>query len=111
LQIPDDGFDKDGPAYYRGRIGIWDSQSAVAQSYQRQASLDLKNFLQTKAEELVSGGLLFFYTVGRSTSEPNEFTKNFLRKSSKDLDDLLKDLVGEVRKSTHMWLFYIFKYS
>jgi hypothetical protein len=100
-------LDKDGPAYNRGKTWIGHSQLAVAKAYQRQASVDLKGFLQTKAMELVSGGLLLFYTVGRSSSEPNELANDFVKNSSRDLDEILRDLVGEVNHIVHMRIHYV----
>ncbi|CAM6126261.1 unnamed protein product [Calypogeia fissa] len=94
-KISDAILDKKSPAYNKGKVWYQHSKSAVARCYQEQALLDLKNFFVARAAELVSGGLLFLYSNGRETSEPNENDGDMVYNFQLDLDEILSGLVAE----------------
>lgn len=48
------------------------SSPEVGAAYKEQASSDFKNFLKAREAELIPGGLLFLFTLGRSNPEPNK---------------------------------------
>lgn len=100
-QIPDEMLDESSPAYNKGRMWLFESPSEVARAYQRQSMLDMKNFLQARAAELVSGGLLFFVCGASLSSEPDEVGMNFLINNfcERDLQEVWSDLIAEVCRS------------
>lgn len=100
-KIPDAVLDKDSPAYNKGNLWIRHSPSAVATAYRQQALLDLKNFLQARAAELVSGGLLFFVYCGRSSSEPNNPANTFFGKALAGFNEICSELIGEGLLTEH----------
>ncbi|CAM6128052.1 unnamed protein product [Calypogeia fissa] len=94
-KVPDAVLDKESAAYNKGRSWIRNAPSAVTRCFQQQALEDLKSFLLARAAELAPGGLLFFYPIGRTTSDPNESMNDFLDNLQPDLDEILSDLVAE----------------
>ncbi|CAM6099649.1 unnamed protein product [Calypogeia fissa] len=79
------------PGCNEGNVWTIHSSSAMAKAYQQQAALDLKMFLNARAAELISGGLLFVTLPGRSSSEPNESWDEF----SFDFSEVWSALVAE----------------
>lgn len=95
-KVPDEVLNKGSLAYNRGQTWIMHSRSAVAKAYQKQSSVDLKNFLLARADELVPGGLLFFYCFGSPTLEPNDLNDTFAaRLLGQDTQDIWSDLIAE----------------
>lgn len=94
-KVPEAVLDKDSPAYNRGNAWIQHSQPAPARAFQQQALQDLKDFLMARAAELAPGGVLFFSTFGRSTSEPNEPTLDYYYHGAGDLTEAMRSLVAE----------------
>lgn len=71
-QIPEAVLDKNSPSWNQGRAWIDGARKDVVEEYAKQSEEDLKSFLRCRAEEMVSGGLLFILMAGRSDSEHPE---------------------------------------
>uniref|UniRef100_A0A0C9S2E0 TSA: Wollemia nobilis Ref_Wollemi_Transcript_19770_1289 transcribed RNA sequence n=1 Tax=Wollemia nobilis TaxID=56998 RepID=A0A0C9S2E0_9CONI len=69
-RIPDAVLNKNSRAWNRGRAWIDGASIEVVEAYAKQSDEDLKAFLRCRAEEIVSGGLLFLLMAGRPDSEP-----------------------------------------
>lgn len=93
-KMPDVVQDRRSPSYNKGEVW-YESRPAVAKSYQQQALLELTSFLEARAAELVSGGLLFFFMSGRETSEPDEVEFDLVHSFLSDLNEIFSGLVGE----------------
>ncbi|KAJ9564524.1 hypothetical protein OSB04_000490 [Centaurea solstitialis] len=57
-KIPDELVDKDSPSFNKGKIFYTNSGSKVVEAYAAQFARDMEAFLNARAEELVSGGLV-----------------------------------------------------
>lgn len=71
-RIPEAVLDKNSHAWNQGRAWIDGARNEVVEAYAKQSEEDLKAFLRCRAEEMVSGGLLFILMAGRSDSEHPE---------------------------------------
>ncbi|KAL2612938.1 hypothetical protein R1flu_024630 [Riccia fluitans] len=69
-KIPDVVQRTDSPAYNSGYVWIHGGKSVVARAYAEQSRRDLLCFLKARAEEMVSGGLMFLVLKGRKDSDP-----------------------------------------
>nr|QRX38987.1 gibberellic acid methyltransferase [Ginkgo biloba] len=67
-QIPEAVLDKNSPAWNKGRAWIDGARKEVVEAYAKQSEEDLKAFLRCRAEEMVSGGILFLLMAGRPHS-------------------------------------------
>ncbi|KAI3665568.1 hypothetical protein L6452_44195 [Arctium lappa] len=57
-KIPDELVDKESPSFNKGKIFYTNSCSKVVEAYAAQFARDMEAFLNSRAEELVSGGLM-----------------------------------------------------
>ncbi|CAM6033263.1 unnamed protein product [Sphagnum compactum] len=64
-QIPATVTDKSSPLYNKGRPWILGGNPTIAREFAQQSMLDLDNFLDSRAAEMVPGGILFASFVGR----------------------------------------------
>ena len=65
--MPDAVVDRASPAYNSGRVWIDRTKNTAAlEAYVQTARQDLRNFLLARAEEVVSGGFILFFIVGRT---------------------------------------------
>ncbi|KAH9295711.1 hypothetical protein KI387_039299, partial [Taxus chinensis] len=71
-RIPEAVLDKDSFTYNRGRAWIDGAPKQVVEAYAKQSEEDLNAFLACRAEEMISGGLLFLLMAGRNDCEKPE---------------------------------------
>ena len=62
-KVPDGVADKNSPAYNKGKIYWTSSPKEVAEAYEAQFVRDIDAFLNARAQEVVSGGLIAFSIV------------------------------------------------
>ncbi|CAK9275652.1 unnamed protein product [Sphagnum jensenii] len=64
-QIPAAVTDKSSPLYNKGRSWILGGNPTIAREFAQQSMLDLDNFLDSRAAEMVPGGIVFASFVSR----------------------------------------------
>nr|QRX38988.1 gibberellic acid methyltransferase [Ginkgo biloba] len=71
-KIPVAVVDKNSKAWNQGRAWIDSARKEVVEAYAEQSEQDLKAFLHCRAEEMISGGLLYILMAGRPDAEHPE---------------------------------------
>ncbi|CAA0813499.1 S-adenosyl-L-methionine-dependent methyltransferases superfamily protein [Striga hermonthica] len=89
-RVPREVVDRDSTAYNKGRIHYLGARDEVVDAYWRQHAVDISNFLEARAEELVPGGLLVLVIPARPDGVPH--SKILMGFIFKLLGDCLVDL-------------------
>lgn len=98
-------LDESSPAYNKGRVWIDDNKNvATVQAFTQAARQDLRNFLLSRADEVVPGGLVLVYAPGRADgNHPNiQWTREeeYSGPFSKVFEATWEELVTEVFPSS-----------
>ncbi|CAK9231051.1 unnamed protein product [Sphagnum troendelagicum] len=64
-QVPATVTDKSSPLYNKGRSWILGGNPTIAREFAQQSMLDLDNFLDSRAAEMVPGGIVFAAVISR----------------------------------------------
>jgi len=99
--VPDAMLNKSSPAYNKGRLVLDDNKNVAAlQVFSQAARQGLHNFLLLRADEVVSGGLVFIYMRGRADKRhPKiQWTKEGVNPGpyNKVFEETWEELVNEV---------------
>lgn len=98
-RIPEAVLNKNSPSWNRGKAWIDGAPQEVVKAYAKQSEEDLKAFLHCRAEEMVSGGLLFLLMAGRPDSEPQNQIGDPISRAKHPFTDCMdqawNDLVNE----------------
>ncbi|KAI7995257.1 Loganic acid O-methyltransferase [Camellia lanceoleosa] len=62
-KVPEEILNKDSPAWNKGKIYYTSASDQVADAYASQFDRDVDNFLNARAVEMVSGGLMLLLTI------------------------------------------------
>ncbi|GMY18187.1 loganic acid O-methyltransferase-like [Fagus crenata] len=62
--LPEELYDKNSPAWNKGRVHYTSSPEEVYQAYSTQFAKDVENFLNARAKELVPGGMMVIIISG-----------------------------------------------
>ncbi|CAL5428098.1 unnamed protein product [Camellia sinensis] len=62
-KVPEEILNKDSPAWNKGKIYYTSASDEVADAYASQFDRDVDNFLNARAVEMVSGGLMLLLTI------------------------------------------------
>jgi hypothetical protein len=103
--VPDAVLDRDSPAYNKGRVWIdRNKNAATVEAYGQAARQDLRNYLLARAEEVVSGGVVLLYFLGRADGSHPELQwpeeARFGGPSIEVLEETWEELVAEVNSPT-----------
>jgi hypothetical protein len=94
--------DKSSPLYNKGRFWILGGNPTIAREYAQQSMLDLDNFLDSRAAEMVPGGILFASFVSRHDAANPENQLNpeshYRCVFGPDLENAWNDLIDDVCK-------------
>ncbi|XP_007045550.2 PREDICTED: probable S-adenosylmethionine-dependent methyltransferase At5g38100 [Theobroma cacao] len=69
-RVPEELLDKNSPAWNKGRIHYTNASDAVVDAYAAQFTKDMEGFLDARAKELVSGGMMVIITLGCPNGMP-----------------------------------------
>ncbi|GER27275.1 S-adenosyl-L-methionine-dependentmethyltransferases superfamily protein [Striga asiatica] len=73
-RVPSEIVDRDSTVYNKGRIHYVGAGDEVADAYWRQHAVDILNFLEARAQELVPGGLVVLVNPARPDGVPHSKT-------------------------------------
>jgi hypothetical protein len=93
--VPKSVADKTSPAWNKGRIYCSNSKDEVVKAYKTQFAQDMECFLQARAQELVTGGLIALLFSGRRNGTLHSQTTQSMTSSL--LESCLLDMVRTVR--------------
>lgn len=96
-QIPEAVQRQDSPAYNDGFVWIHGGKPAAAKAYAEQSRRDLVTFLRARAEEMVSGGLMFLLLKGRKDSDPTvQYDPDGVTMFGTQMEGVFNELISEV---------------
>ncbi|CAM6104473.1 unnamed protein product [Calypogeia fissa] len=112
-KIPEVVQEPHSPAYNDGFVWIHGGKELVAQAYAEQAKRDMCDFLRARAEEMVSGGLMFLLMKGRKDVNPTlQYDPNATTMFGRHMEEVFNELVSagllnrEVRDSFNIPIYY-----
>lgn len=77
---------------------IHGGKPSVAKAYAEQAKKDMCEFLRARAEEMVSGGLMFLLLKGRKDANPTiQYDPNGTTMFGRHMEQVFNELVSDVR--------------
>jgi hypothetical protein len=99
-QIPAAVTDLSSPIYNKGRCWILGGEPAIAQQFAQQSDRDWHNFLNSRAAEMVPGGIVFAYLLSRQDPVHPENQTNLERRhryvAGPDFENTWNDLIAQV---------------
>ncbi|OAE22761.1 hypothetical protein AXG93_2035s1450 [Marchantia polymorpha subsp. ruderalis] len=111
--IPEAVQRQDSPAYNDGFVWIHGGKPAAAKAYAEQSRRDLVTFLRARAEEMVSGGLMFLLLKGRKDSDPTvQYDPDGVTMFGTQMEGVFNELISEglldasVRDSFNIPMYY-----
>ncbi|BFI40684.1 protein MpIAMT1 [Marchantia polymorpha subsp. ruderalis] len=112
-KIPEAVQRQDSPAYNDGFVWIHGGKPAAAKAYAEQSRRDLVTFLRARAEEMVSGGLMFLLLKGRKDSDPTvQYDPDGVTMFGTQMEGVFNELISEglldasVRDSFNIPMYY-----
>ncbi|PON71871.1 SAM dependent carboxyl methyltransferase [Parasponia andersonii] len=90
--LPKEAVDKSSPAWNKGRIHYSNSAPEAVDAYEAQFAVDMKSFLEPRAEEIVHDGLMAFIVPGHPTGTPH--SEAFFNKTLEILGSCLVDMAN-----------------
>ncbi|KAG6543514.1 hypothetical protein Mapa_015008 [Marchantia paleacea] len=112
-KIPEAVQRQDSPAYNDGYVWIHGGKPAAARAYAEQSRRDLVTFLKARAEEMVSGGLMFLLLKGRKDSDPTvQYDPDGVTMFGTQMEGVFNELISErlldasVRDSFNIPMYY-----
>ncbi|KAL3680172.1 hypothetical protein R1sor_023128 [Riccia sorocarpa] len=112
-KIPDAVQRVGSPSYNSGYVWIHGGKSVVAKAYAEQSRSDMVCFLKARAEEMVSGGLMFLLLKGRKDSDPTvQYDPDGSTMFGTHMESVFNELIAEglldegVRDSFNIPMYY-----
>ena len=101
-KVPQEIVDKNSPSYNKGKIYFTSDDKKVIEAYSSQFEKDIESFLNSRALELVSGGIL---TLLIPSVPPN--SKNRFEANANIIGNVLVDMVNKVIDNYCSLYFYM----
>ncbi|XP_054787595.1 loganic acid O-methyltransferase-like [Prosopis cineraria] len=94
-KVPQDIVDKNSPAYNKGKIYFTSEDKKVIEAYSAQFESDIESVLNSRALELVPGGIVTFLIPSIPPNSKNRFEANANIIGNVLVDMVNKGLIGE----------------